>query len=140
MGFACPVCETPQADLEHLANHLAITAMLGRDDHAAWLDDHDPEWADRSPEALGAAIEDDVEAVETESTTGETSGERAHDHDEPRPGDLFDDESGTGIEHSGRERGAANGEASQILEEAREMTERMVQDTAESDEDEDENE
>jgi hypothetical protein len=56
MGYVCPVCEDPQADGHHLANHLAFTAMLGDDAHEAWLDDHAPEWADADPAALADAV------------------------------------------------------------------------------------
>ncbi|PSP70281.1 hypothetical protein BRC79_02495 [Halobacteriales archaeon QH_8_67_27] len=52
MGYACPVCDDPQADAEHLANHLAFTAMLRGDGHEAWLDDHVDDWADLAPEEL----------------------------------------------------------------------------------------
>ncbi|MFC6771069.1 DUF5810 domain-containing protein, partial [Halorubrum pallidum] len=56
MGYACPVCETPQRDGEHLAHHLAFTAMLHGDDHAEWLDDHVADWADRDPDGLAAEV------------------------------------------------------------------------------------
>ena len=39
MGYACPVCDHPQADARHLANHLAFTALARGGDHEAWLDD-----------------------------------------------------------------------------------------------------
>ena len=38
MGYACPVCEDPQSDATHLANHLAFTAMLRGGEHGEWLD------------------------------------------------------------------------------------------------------
>jgi len=56
MGYACPVCETPQRDGEHLAHHLAFTAMLHGDDHEDWLNDHVSDWADREPAGLAAAV------------------------------------------------------------------------------------
>ncbi|AZQ15526.1 DUF5810 domain-containing protein [Halorubrum sp. PV6] len=56
MGYACPVCETPQRDGEHLAHHLAFTAMLHGGDHEAWLDDHAPDWGDRDPAGLAAEV------------------------------------------------------------------------------------
>jgi hypothetical protein len=39
MGYACPVCETPQQDAAHLADHLAFTAIVHTDDHESWLED-----------------------------------------------------------------------------------------------------
>jgi len=64
MGYACPVCETPHPDGEHLANHLAFTALLGREDHEAWLDEHAPDWDQQGPAELAPLV---VEAVpETE--------------------------------------------------------------------------
>ena len=56
MGYACPVCSVPHADAEHLANHLAFTAMLHGDDHEAWLDEHVPGWGSSNPAELGPTI------------------------------------------------------------------------------------
>ncbi|MGQ3329101.1 DUF5810 domain-containing protein [Halorubrum sp. FL23] len=64
MGYACPVCETPQRDGEHLAHHLAFTAMLHGGDHEAWLDDHAPDWGDREPAGLAAEVTPHAEAAE----------------------------------------------------------------------------
>jgi len=49
MGYARPVCERPQRDGEHLAHHLAFTAMLHGGDHEVWLDDRVTDWSDRGP-------------------------------------------------------------------------------------------
>ncbi|WP_135820172.1 DUF5810 domain-containing protein [Halostella litorea] len=134
MGYACPVCETPQADAEHLANHLAFTAMLGRDDHEAWLDDHAPGWDEDDPETLGervAEFADDAEYHEVfeESGTG-------HDH-----GATFEDElerqvGGRGAAGRGAAgRGDLTGDAREVMAEARAMTERMYDDGDEATED-----
>lgn len=56
MGYACPVCEAPQADGEHLANHLAFTAMLHDDEHADFLDARVDDWEDRTPPELAAEL------------------------------------------------------------------------------------
>ncbi|PAU83561.1 hypothetical protein CK500_08575 [Halorubrum salipaludis] len=64
MGYACPVCETPQRDGEHLAHHLAFTAMLHGGDHEAWLDDHAPDWSDREPATLAAEVTPHAEDAE----------------------------------------------------------------------------
>lgn len=64
MGYACPVCEEPQVDAEHLANHMAFTAILRGADHEDWLDEHVPEWGQQSPESLGPVVAADAEEVE----------------------------------------------------------------------------
>ena len=69
MGYGCPVCGAPQADGQHLANHLAFTALLHGDDHAAWLDEIVPDWADRSPSTLAETVVDHAEAIETDAVT-----------------------------------------------------------------------
>ncbi|VTT86423.1 hypothetical protein DM2_2461 [Halorubrum sp. DM2] len=56
MGYACPVCDTPQRDGEHLAHHLAFTAMLHGGDHEDWLDEHVADWGDREPAGLAAEV------------------------------------------------------------------------------------
>lgn len=76
MGYACPVCETPQADGEHLANHLAFTAMLHGGRHEAWLAERVPDWADRDPGGLAAAVVEHAEAVEHETVFEDTTGGR----------------------------------------------------------------
>ena len=73
MGYACPVCEAPQADGEHLAHHLALTAMLHGDDHEAWLADRLPDWAERDPSGLAAAVVEGATEVDTESVIEEAN-------------------------------------------------------------------
>ena len=142
MGYACPVCETPQSDAEHLANHLAFTAMLGDDDHEAWLDDHAPGWQEQGEHELAIRVEERAKEVGFPQVFDDTTG---HDHgDEPRAGDLFEDEleranaRGRGSMADGRGAGAEalGGEAQEILQEAQEMTEQLRDDEDESDEDE----
>ena len=64
MGYACPVCETPQADAHHLANHLAFTALLGDDDHEAWLDEHTPGWDEAGEDELAERVLAEAKEVE----------------------------------------------------------------------------
>ena len=64
MGYACPVCEDPQADGEHLANHLAFSALLGRTDHESWLNEHAPDWDEGSPTELAERVTPHVEEVD----------------------------------------------------------------------------
>ncbi len=75
MGYACPVCDAPQQDAEHLANHLAFTAMLRNEDHETWLDDAVPGWAQETPESLGDrvaefAAETEFDGVFEDTTDG----------------------------------------------------------------------
>jgi len=127
MGYACPVCETPQADAEHLANHLAFTAMLGRDDHEAWLDDHAPGWDGDDPETLGERVVEYADEAEYHEVFEESG---THDHGRG----SFEDElerqvGGRGAGGRGTAgRGDLSGDARDILAEAREMTERMHDD------------
>ena len=140
MGYACPVCSDPQADAGHLANHLAFTAMLGDDDHEAWLDEHVPAWAETGEAELADAVADLVEETEFPQLFEDTAGgleNGSADPPEERTGALFDD-SGSDHDHDhgggGRDpsRGGAvdtsgpmDDEAAAVLEEAREMTRRM---------------
>jgi hypothetical protein len=145
MGYACPVCETPQSDAEHLANHLAFTAMLGDDDHEAWLDDHAPGWREEGEDELAERVEEYAKEVGFPQVFDDTTPDHSHD-DEPRGGDLFEDElerantQGRGSMASGAGAGgrggagnadALDGEAQQILQEAQEMTEQMLDDEGE---------
>ncbi|WP_435077353.1 DUF5810 domain-containing protein [Halococcus sp. AFM35] len=133
MGYACPVCETPQADARHLANHLAFTALLGDDDHESWLDDHAPGWEQSGEDDLAERVEADASEVEYPQVFEDTTG---HDHrhgDEPRPGDLFDERPSRGPSADAN----LDAETAAAIEQAREMTEQADGDEGEaSDEDE----
>ena len=143
MGYACPVCSDPQADGGHLANHLAFTAMLGDDAHEAWLDEHVPDWGKMGETELADAATEEVEAVEFPQVFEDTVGGLDDGGDPPaeRSGALFDD-AGHEHDHAGRahadrvrDRGGAgeptDEETAAILEEAREMTRRMLEDDGE---------
>ena len=134
MGYACPVCDDPQADAEHLANHLAFTAMLGDDGHEQWLDEHAPDWESADADSLAATVTDQVETVEFPQVFEDTT-EHDHDHGE-RSGALFEaDSDGAAKARARAERHAElDAQAEQVLEDAREMTRRMIED-AESDAD-----
>jgi hypothetical protein len=153
MGYACPVCEDPQADAGHLANHLAFTALLHEGAHADWLDAHVPDWADHDEDALAEAVVDHATETEYpqvfEDTTGEApAGDHAdhphadHDHaghghgdDVPTHGARTDDSHGSdpfdappeayGVETP---EGADPAEQTDIMKQARELTERRRSD------------
>ena len=123
MGYACPVCETPQADAHHLANHLAFTALLGNAAHESWLDEHAPEWDEAGEDELAERVVADAKEVEFPQVFEDTTGDD-HDHqhgDEPRPGDLFDDEPPM-AGGRGPGGGEVDAETAEALRKARELT------------------
>jgi hypothetical protein len=152
MGYACPICSDPQADAGHLANHLAFTAMLGDDDHEAWLDDHVPGWDEMGEADLADELAGDLESTEFpqlfEDTAGGLESNPREPHEE-RSGALFEDGEGTHHDHThGSERdhghpsrepiegidgGPTDEETAEILEEARELTREMLDGTGEPD-------
>ena len=119
MAYACPVCDTEQADGVHLANHLAVTASLGREDHLEWLETHAPDWADCSPEELAEEVREYAPEIDIP------------EFDEGEGGPTFEDE--LARQTSGAGRGDLTGgptteETERVLEEARELTRRMHED------------
>jgi hypothetical protein len=118
MGYACPVCADPQADAAHLANHLAFTALLRGGDHEAWLDDHVPDWADRDEEALGEAVASHVEETDFPQVFADTT--ESHDHAETLPEGVRTGESAGDLTEAAG--GDLDGEAADVLAEARELT------------------
>ncbi|ODR79589.1 hypothetical protein BG842_06730 [Haladaptatus sp. W1] len=114
MGYACPVCETPQSDGEHLANHLAFAAILGDADHESWLDEHAPGWNEEGPDELAPRITEYAEEEEYPQVFEDT----VHDH-----GGLEDELQQAG----GYGRDATMGaDAQRVMAEARQMTEQML--------------
>jgi hypothetical protein len=136
MGYACPVCDTPQRDGEHLAHHLAFTAMLHGGDHESWLDDRVADWSEREPAELAAEVTphaDDAEYEEVFEDTvprgrpdvgmgsgggaaGHGHAGHAHDHGHGAGPDLA---SGAGVPDPEQ---ADDPEVAEALREAREMT------------------
>lgn len=112
MGYECPVCASEEADGEHLANHLAFTALVRGGDHEAWLDEHVPDWADRDPESLAPEVTPHAEETETEPSS-ESHGHEPPNVEQPDQRDL-------------------SGEAAAILEEAQQLTAQMVEDEDDS--------
>ena len=149
MGYRCPVCDTPQRDAGHLADHLAFTAMLRGEDHEEWLDERVTDWEELGTETLaervvGYAPEAEFEAVFEDTTGGPHT--HAHDHGRDpthateggRP-DVNGEASvtpreagGTGDVDAGAARdrfdsaGAGDAEVQSALREAREMTQQML--------------
>ncbi|QUO48389.1 MULTISPECIES: DUF5810 domain-containing protein [Halorubrum] len=137
MGYACPVCDTPQRDGEHLAHHLAFTAMLHGGDHADWLDERVDDWSEREPAQLAAEVTphaDDAEYDEVFEDTvprgrpdvgmgsggGAAGHEHAgHDHADHGHGADPDPASGAGVPDP---ESVDDPEVAEALREAREMT------------------
>jgi len=117
MGYECPVCGVEEADDEHLANHVAFTALVRGGDHEAWLDDHVPDWAERDPDSLAPEVTPHATETESEPAT-EPHG---HDHDVPS------------VERTGQ--ADVPGAPDDVLEEARELTEAMYENRQVGDED-----
>jgi len=122
MGYACPVCETPQRDAEHLANHLAFTAMLHDDDHRRWLDDRVPEWESLGPDDLAPRVADHAEGTTYEEAFEDTTGEGG------RP--FGGDPAASAARPPRSADRSLDGDAAEILARAREMTREMLDDSA----------
>jgi hypothetical protein len=129
MGYACPVCETPQSDGEHLANHLAFAAILGDLDHESWLDEYAPGWDEEGPDELAPRITEYADEKEYPQVFEDTVHDHGHDHGHGSGG-LEDELQQAG----GYGRDATMGaDAQQIMAEARQMTERMFDDEEDAD-------
>ena len=136
MGYACPVCETPQRDGEHLAHHLAFTAMLHGDDHEAWLDERVPDWSDRDPDGLAAEVTPHAEAAEYHEVFEDTVdrgrpdvdlGDHDHAGHAGAGRDNRTDRGAPGARGGVDEPGATDPETEAALREAREMTRKMFE-------------
>jgi hypothetical protein len=140
MAYRCPVCDVVQPDGEHLANHLAITAMLDREDHADWLDTHAPDFGDMGPEALAETITPHVETVDVDgddapaiepgpagdSGRPDRSERAAFDH-------AIERQAGRGRAAPGSHSGGFDAETQAILQEAQELTAAMLGEDADGD-------
>ncbi|ELY68680.1 DUF5810 domain-containing protein [Natrinema versiforme] len=127
MGYACPVCDAEEADAVHLANHLAITASLGREAHREWLEEHAPDWGECSPEELGELVSPHAEEIDTPEFEDSGRG-HSHGHEPGRPDSLE-----AGISRQSRQpgRGSMTAETENVLREAAELT-REMQDSSEA--------
>lgn len=121
MGYACPVCEIPQQDETHLANHLAFSAMLGNEDHEEWLDEHVPDWEGMGPEELGERAAAFATEEEFETVFDDTTGGHGHDHG-GGAGGRFED-----AVPPQRGRQAMGGDVGGVLAEAEAMTREMYE-------------
>jgi hypothetical protein len=123
MGYACPVCSDPQADADHLANHLAFTAMLRGGDHERWLAEHVPDWEQLDVDGLGERVAELAEDEEYPQVFEDTTGDDRGHGGEGRP-DADDLPPGAGSPPAA----PMDDEARAALEEARELTRRRLAD------------
>ncbi|KTG08813.1 hypothetical protein AUR64_13415 [Haloprofundus marisrubri] len=130
MGYACPVCDVPQRDAEHLANHLAFTAMLRHEEHEAWLDEQIPNWSECGPKELAEVVPDHAEETEYDEVFEDTVGSTHHDHDHQHGHDHAHGSTPGGMDPSSaaqRGSGSMSAEAQQVLQEAQELTQQMLE-------------
>lgn len=111
MGYLCPVCEEAEIDAEHLANHMAFTAILRSSEHEDWLDENASEWTDMAPETLGPIVAEHAEEVDLDIPDDEGFPE-----ERPMPSQQVGYDQDSLSEHD-----------REILEEAREMTREMLE-------------
>jgi hypothetical protein len=153
MGYACPVCEVPQRDGEHLANHLAFTAMLRGDAHEDWLDDNVPGWGDENPDSLADRVTDLAESAAYDEVFEDTAHDDHDDGERLDPAAQGADPTARGHDHgatgshgsddSARPNVAGRGYAGNVddddlesvMAEARELTREMYDDDGEAEDD-----
>lgn len=126
MGYTCPVCEIPQADGGHLANHMAFTALVHEADHEAWLDEAVSEWSEMGESTLAAVLTEHAEQTEFPQVFEDTTGGDDHDRDpaHERSGTLFEETGHGGRQQQiGTQPAALDADAQSVLEEARRLTE-----------------
>lgn len=128
MGYACPVCDVPQRDERHLADHLAFTAILRHEAHEAWLDEHVPGWAGQSPADLGPRVAELAGAAEFDEVFEDT----VHGHEHGRP-DVSPGAHGRGTGGGRVTDGVDDPEVQAVLREARELTREMYDTRDDSD-------
>lgn len=73
MGYRCPVCDDPQIDDKHLANHLAFTALVRGGEHEAWLDAEVPDWGQLGEQELATKLHGTVDEAAFPDVLEETT-------------------------------------------------------------------
>ncbi len=125
MGYVCPVCEEPQLDAEHLANHVAFTAILRGGDHEEWLAEHAPTWEKQDPATLGTAVAEYAESVSIDHPDDASEERRdrpdAQRDQRARPNERTAELPGEQLSNEDRA----------VFEKARELTRQMLGDPAE---------
>lgn len=117
MGYACPVCETPHTDGEHLANHLAVTAILHEADHETWLDAHVADWDSMTPGTLATHVTEQAAEIEFDTVFDDTTPTEPTSQDPPL--------------HRSRMPAAFDAETHRIIDEARALTNQQADESQE---------
>ncbi len=136
MGYACPVCDDPQADDIHLANHLAFTSLVRGGDHEEWLDETVPEWESMTEEALAEEVTAHAEQKEYPQVFEDTTGQHDHsdDHGHAQRETGTQDISDAMLADAEDELDEAEmPDTDSILAEAHEMTQKRHEDETEAD-------
>ncbi|USZ70904.1 DUF5810 domain-containing protein [Natronosalvus halobius] len=133
MGYVCPICEAGVTDGRQLADHLAVTASLGRTAHLEWLEEHVPDWGSRTRGELASAAT--PHALEVELPVSEDapegprvqSGRKANARNQKDPGGPSDPRLEDAIARQAQKpgRGDVTAETEDVLEEAKALTARM---------------
>jgi membrane-associated HD superfamily phosphohydrolase len=127
MGYACPVCEAPQQDAAHLADHLAFTAIVHHDDHESWLEEHVGDWGQYGTDDLAEIVVELATSVKYdqvfEDTVHRQHGRQMHDnsHHTTSAGDEV--EIGTMTETMETQ---MDEETQTVINEARKLTAQMI--------------
>ena len=129
MGYVCPVCDVGVLDGEQLANHLAVTASLGREDHLEWLETYAPDWDSSTPAELAAVATEHALEIEDPLSEDAPEGPNAVS---PHGGQLEDVLARQG-RGPGRGDPTLTTEARQVLEEAMALTAEMEEEEEEDD-------
>lgn len=117
MGYACPVCGTPEVDGRHLANHVAFTALTGDEAHEDWLDEQVPEWGELGEDELAERVVPHAEESDVADVFDEGGN---HDHDHGAGGRPDVGGSATPVPDMDEE-------TADVLAEAREYTRQMAE-------------
>ncbi|MFP8957856.1 DUF5810 domain-containing protein [Natrialbaceae archaeon A-CW3] len=119
MGYVCPVCDAGVVDARQLADHVAVTASLGRADHLEWLETYAPDWESSTREELADVVTEYALEVEPPVSEEDSEGPRPSSQQEPMLEDAIARQS------RGPGRGELTGEAESVLEEAMALTREM---------------
>lgn len=138
MAYACPVCDEPQIDSAHLANHVAFTAITGDDAHEEWLDANVEEWGQLGEAELGEIVVEHAEETEfpvdmdaTEASAAGHDHSHGHDHGHQHShgaGQGSGRGHDTDIPPTSMPTGDLDDDAEDVLAEARELTRQMADD------------
>ncbi|MFP9192316.1 DUF5810 domain-containing protein [Natronosalvus vescus] len=132
MGYVCPVCDAGVVDTRQLADHVAVTASLGRADHLEWLESHAPEWESSTREELAAVVTEYALEMETPVSEDDPEGPRPSSPGQAQVQEPMLEDA-IARQSRGPGRGELTGTAESVLEEAMAMTREMESTDGEAD-------